>query len=58
LHLVIGANPTEAHPVTGAKLKQQAMKGKTLIVLDPRRTEMAKYATTTCNCAPAPTWRC
>ena len=42
--LVIGANPTEGHPVTGAKLKQQAMKGKTLIVLDPRRTEIAKYA--------------
>ena len=42
--LVIGANPTEGHPVTGAKLKQQAMKGKTLIVIDPRRTEIAKYA--------------
>lgn len=42
--LVIGANPTEAHPVTGAKIKQQAMKGKTLIVIDPRRTEIAKYA--------------
>ena len=42
--LVIGANPTEGHPVTGAKIKQQAMKGKTLIVLDPRRTEIAKYA--------------
>lgn len=43
--LVIGANPTDAHPVTGAKLKQHAMKGKTTIVIDPRRTEMAKYAT-------------
>ena len=42
--LIIGANPTEGHPVTGAKLKQHAMKGKTLIVLDPRRTEIAKYA--------------
>lgn len=42
--LVIGANPTAGHPVTGAKLKQQAMKGKTLIVIDPRRTELAKYA--------------
>ncbi len=28
--MVIGANPTDAHPVTGAKIKQQAMKGKTL----------------------------
>ncbi|MCB0611336.1 MAG: formate dehydrogenase subunit alpha, partial [Lewinella sp.] len=42
--LVVGANPTEAHPVTGAKIKQQAMKGKTLIVLDPRKTEIARYA--------------
>ena len=42
--MVIGANPTAAHPVTGAKIKQQAMKGKILIVIDPRRTEMAKYA--------------
>lgn len=43
--LVIGANPTDAHPVTGAKLKQFAMKGKTSIVVDPRRTELARYAT-------------
>jgi formate dehydrogenase major subunit len=43
--LVIGANPTDAHPVTGAKLKQHALKGKTTIVVDPRRTELAKYAT-------------
>ncbi len=44
--LVIGANPTDAHPVTGAKLKQFAMKQDNVtIVIDPRRTEMAKYAT-------------
>jgi len=43
--LVIGANPTDAHPVTGAKLKQFAMKGKATIVVDPRRTELARYAT-------------
>jgi len=42
--MVIGANPTEAHPVTGARIKQQAMKGTTLIVIDPRRTELARYA--------------
>jgi len=44
LIMVIGANPTDAHPVTGAKLKQFAMKG-TSIVIDPRRTELARYAT-------------
>lgn len=43
--MVIGANPTDGHPVTGAKLKQFAMKGKTTIVIDPRRTEIARYAT-------------
>jgi len=43
--MVIGANPTDAHPVTGAKLKQFAISGKTSIVIDPRRTEMARFAT-------------
>ncbi len=44
--MVIGANPTDAHPVTGAKLKQFAMKSDHVsIVIDPRRTELAKYAT-------------
>ncbi len=43
--LVIGANPTIAHPVTGAKMKQFAMKsGNVTIVIDPRRTELAGYA--------------
>ncbi len=44
LFLIIGANPTSAHPVTGAKIKQQVMKGVPLIVVDPIRTEMAKLA--------------
>ncbi len=43
--MVIGANPTSGHPVTGAKLKQFAISGKPTIVIDPRRTELAKYAT-------------
>ncbi len=42
--LVIGANPTAAHPVTGAKLKQKAMKGIPLIVIDPVETELARHA--------------
>lgn len=45
LMMVIGANPTEGHPVTGAKMKQFAMSGKPVIVIDPRRTELARYAT-------------
>ena len=43
--MVIGANPTDGHPVTGAKLKQFAMKNDNVcIVIDPRSTELAKYA--------------
>ena len=43
--LVIGANATDAHPVTGAKIKQQFMKNVTSIVIDPRKIELARYAT-------------
>ena len=42
--LIIGANPTDAHPVTGAKLKQRLIQGAVGIVIDPRRIELAKYA--------------
>ncbi|MEP1742646.1 MAG: formate dehydrogenase subunit alpha [Kangiellaceae bacterium] len=43
--MVIGANPTSAHPVTGAKIKQKLMKGLPSIVIDPVRTEVARFAT-------------
>ena len=42
--LVIGANPNDAHPVTGAKIRQRAMKGVPLILIDPRAIELAPYA--------------
>ena len=42
--IVIGANPTDAHPVTGAKIKQAMMKGVVGIVIDPRKIELARYA--------------
>jgi formate dehydrogenase major subunit len=42
--LVTGANPTEGHPVTGARLKQAVMKGTPLIVIDPRKIEIVPYA--------------
>ena len=42
--MCIRDSPTNAHPVTGAKIKQQVMKGKKLIVLDPITTEVAKLA--------------
>ena len=44
LFLVVGANVTEAHPVTGARLKQGVLRGAGLIVIDPRRTELAEMA--------------
>ena len=43
--LLFGANPTEAHPVTGAKIKQLFMQGITSIVVDPVKTSLAKLAT-------------
>ena len=42
--LLFGANPTEAHPVTGAKIKQLFMQGVTSIVVDPVKTKLAKLA--------------
>jgi formate dehydrogenase major subunit len=42
--LVCGANATENHPIVGARIKQAALKGAKLIVIDPRRIELADYA--------------
>ena len=42
--LLVGANPTEAHPVVGARLKQLIRRGARLVVIDPRRTELAEVA--------------
>ncbi|MFO0733099.1 MAG: molybdopterin-dependent oxidoreductase, partial [Nitrospiraceae bacterium] len=44
LIMVVGANPTESHPVVGARIKQAARRGVPLIVIDPRRTELARLA--------------
>ena len=43
--LVVGANATEAHPIVGARLRQAARHGASLIVIDPRRTALAAVAT-------------
>jgi formate dehydrogenase major subunit len=42
--LLAGSNPTEAHPVVGARIKQRVIGGARLVVVDPRRTELADYA--------------
>ncbi len=43
--LVIGSNTTANHPVAATYLKNAAAAGKTLIVMDPRRTPIAEHAT-------------
>ena len=37
--LVVGANPTEGHPVFGSMMKRAVRRGARLLVIDPRRTE-------------------
>jgi formate dehydrogenase major subunit len=43
--VVIGANPTGNHPVAATFIKNAAKAGKTLILMDPRRTDLARHAT-------------
>ncbi|MBL4802447.1 MAG: molybdopterin-dependent oxidoreductase, partial [Emcibacter sp.] len=40
--LVIGANPTDAHPVFGSRMKQRLRQGARLIVIDPRAIDLVK----------------
>jgi formate dehydrogenase major subunit len=40
--LICGSNATEGHPVVGARIRQQALRGANLIVIDPRRIELAR----------------
>jgi formate dehydrogenase major subunit len=42
--IVIGANPTENHPVAATFIKQAAKRGTMLIVMDPRRPGLARDA--------------
>jgi len=42
--VLIGCNPTENHPVAATFFKNAARAGKTLIVMDPRRTPIARHA--------------
>ena len=40
--LVIGANPTDGHPVFGSRMKKRLRQGARLIVADPRRIDLVK----------------
>ncbi|MEL6298049.1 MAG: formate dehydrogenase subunit alpha [Pseudomonadota bacterium] len=50
--IVIGANPTENHPVAATYLKQAAKAGANLIVMDPRRNGLTNHATHTLQFRP------
>jgi formate dehydrogenase major subunit len=40
--LIIGANPTDGHPVFASRLKRRLRQGAKLIVVDPRRTDIVR----------------
>ncbi|MFC4256892.1 formate dehydrogenase subunit alpha [Altererythrobacter xixiisoli] len=40
--MVIGANPTDAHPVFGSRMKRRLRQGAKLIVIDPRRIDLVR----------------
>ncbi|MFG6137607.1 formate dehydrogenase subunit alpha [Halomonas sp. B23F22_10] len=40
--IVIGANPTDAHPVFGSMMRKRLRQGASLIVADPRRIDLLK----------------
>ncbi len=42
--VVIGANPTDGHPVFASRLKKRLRQGAKLIVIDPRRIDLVKSA--------------
>jgi len=42
--MVIGANPTDAHPVFGSHMKKRLREGAKLIVVDPRRIDLVQSA--------------
>lgn len=42
--LLIGANPTDAHPVFASRLKRRLRAGAKLIVIDPRRIDIVRTA--------------
>ena len=42
--MLIGSNPTSAHPVTGAKIRSLVQKGVPLIVIDPLKIDLARFA--------------
>ena len=42
LILLIGANPTDGHPVFGSRMKKRLRQGAALVVIDPRRIDLVR----------------
>ena len=42
--MIIGANPTDAHPVFASRMKKRLRAGAKLIVVDPRRIDIVRSA--------------
>jgi len=42
--IIIGANPTVNHPVAATWMKNAAKNGTKFIIMDPRKTDLARYA--------------
>ena len=51
--MIIGANPTENHPVAATFFKQAAKRGAKLIVIDPRGSALREHATYMLRFKPA-----
>ena len=57
--IVIGARPTENHPVAATFFKQAAKRGAKIFVMDPRgHAHGAARDAGCCSSSPAATWRC
>jgi formate dehydrogenase major subunit len=50
--LLIGNNPAETHPVVGNEIKQAVKKGAKLIVANPRRTGLHRFASLALDLKP------
>ncbi len=44
MFFIIGSNTTEAHPVAATFIKQAVQNGAELILVDPRKTDLASFA--------------
>ena len=60
--MVMGANPTDGHPVFASRLKRRLREGAKLIVIDPRRIDLVRTPHVEAQyhlpIARAPTSRC